>query len=307
MRIKDPSLTMLVRQKLASFQAQGFSLPGIQSIPARDCFVKQIVDSVRRIQAVEKLCVRTMTKGTQNPNNGLPFNPLKASLWHKQNGNIDEAFWLAFLATHCGKNMRSKWGLPATIYGQLDGSTYWTWDEVLNNRAQFRNWLINNADVIKRGGKFGNHRKYESLKPSRIAEPFDSYINWIMTYGDHITTFDQSTSGCSTPSEAFKAMYRSMTVVRRFGRTGKFDFLSMVGKLGLYTIEPDSTYLMEATGPIFGARILFGASGTTSKRDYEQMLDSLGTHLSLPFGMQVLEDAICNWQKNPSNYRYFGG
>lgn len=307
MRLKDPILTRSIKQKLASFQNQGFSLPGIQSIAGNDCFTRQVVDSVRRIQVIEKLRLRIMSEGTQNPNSGLPFNPLKAAIWHIQNNNLDEAFWLVFLATHCGKHIKSRWGLATAIYGQLGNSTHWTWNEVMNNRTQFRDWLITNANSIKSRGKFGNHRKYESLMPQLIAEPFESYLDWIMSFGNHITAFNQTTTNCSTSYDSFKEMYKSMASVHRFGRTGKFDFLSMVGKLGLYNIQPNSTYLNGATGPLIGAQLLFGNDGSISKKDYQQLLDSLGRHLNIPFGMQVLEDAICNWQKNPTTYTYFGG
>jgi hypothetical protein len=43
--------------------------------------------------------------------------------------------------------------------------------------------------------------------------------------------------------KAFDALYRSMSDVARFGRTARFDYLTMVGKLGLAPIEPGSTYI----------------------------------------------------------------
>jgi len=54
-----------------------------------------------------------------------------------------------------------------------------------------------------------------------------------------------------------------MNDVERFGRTAKFDYLTMVGKLGLAAIEPGSTYMQGATGPLKGARLLFGGRATS--------------------------------------------
>jgi hypothetical protein len=51
--------------------------------------------------------------------------------------------------------------------------------------------------------------------------------------------------------------------------------------------------------------LLFG--GHQSQATISNWLDALEAHLELYFGMQVLEDSLCNWQKKPDNYVYFGG
>ena len=109
------------------------------------------------------------------------------------------------------------------------------------------------------------------------------------------------------PQEAFDHLYRSMGSVMSFGRTAKFDYLSMVGKLGLAPIEPGSTYLTGATGPLSGARLLFGGSKTSAlnRSELDTWLIQLGADLSV--GMQVLEDALCNWQKSPAKFIPFRG
>ena len=63
--------------------------------------------------------------------------------------------------------------------------------------------------------------------------------------------------------------------------------------------------MVGATGPVTGAKILFGQN--VNNRIFDQWLNELDGHLGLDFGMQVLEDAICNWQKDPSNYIHFRG
>jgi hypothetical protein len=98
-----------------------------------------------------------------------------------------------------------------------------------------------------------------------------------------------------------------MSSVRRFGRIAKFDYLTMLGKLGLAPIEPGSAYLGEATGPKRGAQLLFQGSlnAKVPTRDLDTWLNELEEALGV--GMQVLEDAICNWQKSPRRFVHFRG
>lgn len=103
----------------------------------------------------------------------------------------------------------------------------------------------------------------------------------------------------------FKYLYDSIDAVASFGRTGRFDYLTMVGKLGLTAVEPGSTYMQGATGPLNGARLLFGGNPQAAfgAATLDQWLVELDAELDLYFGMQVLEDALCNWQKNPARSR----
>lgn len=83
--------------------------------------------------------------------------------------------------------------------------------------------------------------------------------------------------------------------------------LAMLGKLGIAPIDPGSTFLKGATGPLAGARLLFGGAcdANLSERDLEARLVGFGQETGL--GAQVLEDAVCNWQKSPSAYVRFRG
>jgi hypothetical protein len=96
-----------------------------------------------------------------------------------------------------------------------------------------------------------------------------------------------------------------MRVVTRFGRTARFDYLTMVDKLGLAPITPGSAYLQGSTGPVEGARLLFGGSRTAvlSPTELDRWLGDLDARLHV--GMQVLEDALCNWQKSPGRFEAF--
>jgi len=96
-------------------------------------------------------------------------------------------------------------------------------------------------------------------------------------------------------------------VVKSFGRTARFDYLAMIGKLKLADIHPDSVHFDGATGPVTGARLLF--SGNPQSRDSAKSLESLSDLLAsrLSVGKQVIEDSLCNWQKSPSNPIRFRG
>lgn len=98
-----------------------------------------------------------------------------------------------------------------------------------------------------------------------------------------------------------------MNNVISFGRTAKFDYLTMIGKLGFAPIEPGSTYMQGSTGPFKGAVLLFSGHTTAalSRADLDAWLIQLEAHLHV--GMQVMEDALCNWQKSPGVFRPFRG
>ena len=86
-----------------------------------------------------------------------------------------------------------------------------------------------------------------------------------------------------------------------------FDFLAMLGNLGIAPISPGSAFLMGATGPLAGARLLFfgNATNPASASILESKLRDFGKTTGL--GMQVLEDSLCNWQKSPGTYQRFRG
>ena len=129
-----------------------------------------------------------------------------------------------------------------------------------------------------------------------------SYVDWVAPPRTH----DQMIQGVhkqvgQNARDVFDFLYRSMNAVKRFGRLAKFDYLTMLGKLGIAPIEPGSAYMIGATGPLKGARLLFG--GKSSANELDSLLNELDAHIQV--GMQVLEDALCNWQKSPSKFVSF--
>ncbi|QOG03479.1 hypothetical protein [Flavobacterium sp. MDT1-60] len=306
MRKKDIAEYNSIKQKLQNYTIK--TLPGIVSAVNLDCFTWQMVDSVKRVKYVTTIRDKNISQICTNPNNNA-FDPIKAASYYKSIGNIDEAFWLVFLAIHFGKNKKTKWALVRAVYSGLSNSVKWNWQTVKNNPKAFQQWLHINKDSLKKAGSVGNHRKYISLNAlgnSGTGAAVLSYVDWVTSQGGTHQVFFQNLFGAETNAKKkFNIAYKSMSQVRSFGRMGKFDYLTMIGKLQLVDIVPDSVYMVGATGPYSGAKFLFG--GNPSRIELNNFLSDLEIHLGLDFGMQVLEDAICNWNKNRSKYVYFGG
>ncbi|MET3025337.1 hypothetical protein ABXT06_01545 [Flavobacterium sp. UW10123] len=308
MRPADLVLYNDVHAKLQTFKQQTRSLPGIGIVQRESCFIRQIIDSVRRVNYVKLIAERTNNPIVADPSN-IAFDPLKAAAWYNKQGNINEAFWLVFLATHFSRHHRTKWNLVKDVYSGLTNDVVWNWEAVSGDVNGFKNWLNDNVLALKARGKVGNHRKYQSLgayNPTGTGAAVSSYIDWIGVDNNHQSLIDRAfLAAGNDPKLLFKHLYISMNAVMSFGRMAKFDYLTMVGKLGLLDIEPDSTYMDGATGPFTGGRLLFG--GNPNRRLLDSYFSELDECLQLPFGMQVIEDAVCNWQKSPNIYEYFGG
>jgi hypothetical protein len=238
------------------------------------------------------------------------FDPLKAAALHSRAGRVDEAWWLVFLAVHFGKHRLDGWRLARDVYSGLGDEAYWTWPRIKRDQARFRDWLASHEPTLQ-GRRFSNHRKYESLKATSAAGTaaiFESYVAWIAPFGDHRTLIRETHKIVGqNPREVFDYLYKTMSV-KRFGRLGKFDFLTMLGKLEIAPIEPGSAYLSDgATGPLRGARLLFTGNVTSDAKARALDADLSQLDVELSVGMQALEDALCNWQKSPSAFRSFRG
>lgn len=274
-----------IESKILSFNKNG-ALKGLNSDIRVKCFINQIMDSIERINR------------TSNPQ-GTYFNPIYLAKHHKEHGNTDEACWLAFLTTHFGEDENnSRWNHVHNVYYGLGILPHWTWEKASKDVDGLRNWLQANKEVLQSKGRFGSHRKYESLLDEHTGKTFASYIDWIGEGHIKHFTYIQSQVG-TNPHLLFDALYNSMNKVWRFGRTARFDYLCLLGKLKIFNIEPGHPYLHDATGPLMGAKLLFGNKSTYT---LNEQLRRLGVHLDLNFGMQIIEDACCNFNKSPDNF-----
>lgn len=309
MRKYDSQKSAIIK-KITDFSANSRQLSGISTPSRIKTLAEQIISSLRRIEYVKTLDQRRIPADRQDPRSPL-FDPLKAAVLLRNAGDLDEAIWIVFLGTHFGKHAVDGWRLSRDIYGAFGTRPNWTWSEITGNRAAFSTWTRRNLPGLLNDGvsrRFSNHRKYESRKPDAIESVLLSYVDTVTAHGDHrgwITTAHQKVG--QNPVEAFDWLYNEMGTVHRFGRLGTFDFLTMIGKLDLFPIEPGFAYLQGATGPLRGARLLLDNNPTsnTSAQTLERVLADLDNHLGA--GKQVLEDSLCNWQKSPDQYVYFKG
>lgn len=281
-------------------------LRGIRSKSYRRSFVEQIVESVRRVRFIAVLRSRKHSANRMDGSNPL-FDPIKAAILHYGQGNVDEAFWLVFLSVHFGRNRKTGWKLARLIYGGL-GAKPWTWKRITTDTKSFLEWLNSHqAQLHAEGAHFGNHRKYTSLKAysdNGTGAAISSYVEWIQGGGGHANLIALAVKEAKGHrAQTFDFLYNSMSCVSSFGRMGKFDFLTMLGKLGFAPIDPGIVYMEGATGPRAGATLLFGRPASAAQ--FNDWLSRLGKHLNI--GMQEIEDALCNWQKSPSRFKPFRG
>lgn len=286
-------------------------MPGIASPTRRIVLIEQLVESQRRNTYIQFLRERPLTNG--GPVSRTTFDPLIESIVQARDGNLEEAFWLTFLYVHFGKHRTTGWKYAADVYCRLDQGGSWNWMEVVADVNGVRDWLDANRLAIKRPsdpGGFGNHRKYESLagwRPNGTGEVIATYVDLIESFGSHVALFNHVCNG-ATPEVAFDRADVLLKGVRRFGRTARFDYLMMVHKLDLADVSPGHCYLDGATGPLAAARLLFGsksAGDELSAKELRPLVSDLEE--SLQVGYDVIEDALCNWQKSPAKFKPFRG
>jgi hypothetical protein len=308
-RPSDMSRAMALDGILVKFDSEVENLSGIKSEIARTVLVEQIIESLRRIEFVHFVRDGKTDPRRADPSSAL-FDPLRAAALKIRKGEVDEAVWLVFLSTHFGKHIKYGWELTRAVYAGSNGKT-WTWKRVSQNVDAFRDWLSKNEAYLKSKYAFSNHRKYQSLSAYSdvgTGAVVASYVGWIeppRTHQQMIQELHKSVG--QNPRVVFDSLYRSMDRVMGFGRLGKFDFLTMLGKLGAAPIEPGSAYLVGATGPLQGARLLFAndPKAKINPRELDGRLARLDSYLDV--GMQVLEDSLCNWQKSPKKFISFRG
>lgn len=305
LKVHDARSVALVLAAFDRAKRRGLIAPGIDDDASRTVLAMQIIESIRRVQFVRGLVGGNISPSRASPSSNL-FDPIRAAAYLMTQSEIEEAAWLVFLSTHFGQRPETGWNLLRAFYaGDSDGP--WTWLRASNNIEALLAWLHANTAVLRSAGRFGNHRKYESLDAYSgrgTGATLVSYINWVKGQGSHGELFRRATSQAAhDPGVAFSAIYEDMSCVERFGRTARFDYLCMLGKLGIAGIWPQSMYVVNATGPKRGGKLLFGQNKTS--KEIEEAVALLDSEMHV--GMQVFEDALCNWQKSPDQFVKFRG
>lgn len=281
---------------------------GISDPEARAVFIRQLVDSLHRVEFPRRLLGRKMSALRTNPCDTEYFDPIRAAVYHAAHANHDEACWLVFLFVTYGKSKNTGWRLIQDVYGRLRQGGRWDWATASADPGAMAAWIVANAGNLWPKGAprpFGAHRQHERIEPS--GKTVETYLRWIGAAG-HRKKFDAiDAMNSGDRRQNFDTLYHGMAEVYRYGRLAKFDYLAMLGKLDLAAVVPGSTYMPGATGPASGARIFFAgiASADLSANWLDEQLIDLDLFLGV--GMQALEDALCNWQKSPKNFKSFRG
>ena len=309
---RQRQLTSQLAVGFDAYEAAEGPLPGL-SAARRASLIGQLADSSRVSMYVERLRTVSLSPQAADPSDGW-FNPIKAAIIRHREGDVDEAFWLIFLLTHFGRHRRAGWRYVREVYGACGAGEPWSWERVSADVTGFRDWLDahrqNVADPSRPRG-FGNHRKYESLSGWTAAgtgSVVASYVAWVGDPPRHSIRFGAALAAAdSDPHVAFDRLYQSMAAIRRFGRLARFDYLTMIGRIRLVGIQAGQAYLEGSTGPLRGARLLFeSADGPAlTAAALEARAAVLRGYLDVTF--DVLEDALCNWQKSPAEFRRYRG
>ena len=257
------------------------------------CSEKEVANLVRHT----RLSLRRRQKWLQLLNSFGKLDQTDILFWISDGikvGDKNEALWRGFLAGHFGrpsadpgsKGQIESAGRFLCGFGELP---IWTWKRISSTLQEFKKWLWSMEEDL-RTLQYGNHRKFESRSPAALFSIVSSFHSWISrSGGDPQQAFN--TQDSESPEEMFNILFNRMNVWR-FGRTGRFDFLCLLGEMGILPVRPGSCYLRGSTGPLTGARKLWG----------KQPIDTL-TNLADDFAhrlglrVEIFEDALCNWQK----------
>jgi hypothetical protein len=281
---------------LAAYEAKHGPLPGLGDDGTRASLLEQIVESRRRKAYLARVRDSDLQDVSADPRSEL-FDPMRAAVLQHRRGDLDEAFWMLFLFTHFGRHRTSRWAYARVVYAGAGQA--WTWDRLTEDITGFRDWLEGAQAGIRPQGGFGNHRKREHLSgwgANGTGAVVASYVEWTGEPPVHSNRFP---SGTPRP---FGDLYESMAPILRFGRLARFDYLTTGMHLGLIDTEVDGLYLAGSSGPRDGAKRLFGA-GPVAR------LEAASAALAAALGVNgdVMEDALCNWQKSPAAFRSFRG
>ena len=163
-------------------------------------------------------------------------------------------------------------------------------------------WVKKNSEHLSECAPFGNHRKRETHKPGRGTP--DVVGTYVKLVGRSQVDFLRRQAAGDDP---FDGLYIALKPVSRFGRLARYDFVRLLANLGILEsiglrgAQPRRCYLDGATGPLKGARRMFGAGDPPQggRRAWLNHLEQRCIKLAGLLGcdLQVIEDALCNWQK----------
>ncbi len=287
------------REELAEALSRLSGFPGISSADRRQLFADELAASLRHIGAPRAVAREPLPRDWDDLR-GLAWEAWRAIVGCSRAGDNEEATWLAVVVTHLARldDTPDPWASVRAVYSGF-GEEPLAWNRVICEPGLIRSTCLKHAEECGQL-RFGNHRKFESPRPDHrggIPAVLESYVEGIrrLADGSQVELFG-TRSG--SPTRDFDRLMGELQFIRRFGRTARFDLLTLFGNLGVYELEPGDIYLTGATGPLRGAMAMFGIVPRT--RADLAVLGAGARRLAQELGvpLQAVEDALCNWQKH---------
>ncbi len=258
---------------------------------------KQTYDSIRRIEVYKAYEIRAILAVEKKQAFFDTSNPFV--LGQRTDLSEEERIWIIFLATYFGKSDSSGWELFNRA--AFDGNKSLISFKKIKEDPEKYFYYLESFDFFE-NSKFSNHRKYTKkslIGPKGLFTSMIYLINKMEQY-------------CINEEMGFHEMYKLAEKIPNFGRLASFDFTSSLVKCGLKIEEPKSMYANYSTGPLQALELLLRL--TDSDFTYQSkinlshnLVEWFTTNSEIFMVGQVLEDAICNWQKNPKKYIYYTG
>lgn len=257
---------------------------------------RQSYDSIRRIEIYKTYKVRAENAFNEDRTFFDTSNPFV--LAQRPDLNIQNKIWVLYLATYFGKSEDSGWELFNRSSFRLNELILL--DEIFQDREKYFDYL-KSFDFFA-NTKFSNHRKY--TKKALIGN------KGLLQSMDYI--LDNIGEFCNDEKFDFHDVYKMAGKIPNFGRLASFDFTSTLVKCGLNVGEPKSMYANHSTGPLFALRLLLKLTNSSVSEKAQKdlsisLVEWFDDHSDIFMVGQVLEDAICNWQKNTKKYILYKG
>ena len=258
---------------------------------------RQTNDSIRRIELYKSYRERAI----HAVNKGLDFNHTSIPFVLAQRSDLSQnnRLWILYLATYFGKSNQSGWELFKRATFDRKKSIM-LFQDIQKDRDEYFRCLAS-FDFFD-GCSYSNHRKFTAKRLTGEKGVFES-----MEY--FVKNINQYSFGYRID---FHSIYKGAQKIPNFGRLGAFDFASSLVKCGFDVAEPESMYGENSTGPLNAIGLLLRlTNGDSSQKAKLQLCSDLMEWFQKNSNIfmvgQVLEDAVCNWQKNPSTYIWYRG
>jgi Alpha-glutamyl/putrescinyl thymine pyrophosphorylase clade 3 len=258
---------------------------------------KQTNDSIRRIDIYESYKKRAL----QAVNKKLDFIHTSIPFVLAQRSDLSQInkVWVLYIATYFGKSNKSKWELfnRATFDNGASIMLFENIQKDLNNYFKYLS-SFNFFD----GCTYSNHRKFTAKRLTGENGVFVSMEYFVRNIDQYSVENNMD----------FHSMYKLAEKIPNFGRLAAFDFSSSLVKCGLNIEEPQSMYAEHSTGPLNAIDLLLRLTKHKSSSNAKFKLCSdlmkwFQENTKIFMTGQVLEDALCNWNKNTSKYIKYSG